>query len=330
MELSLIFKLDFYPFFSFTENNYIYFVGNKVEAYNNNRKIYSYRLNSRFISACKLGNSLFILTDNQVINFSYKNNKVINSIKSSFSSINCYKNNIALSNNTQTYIFDTNFKNLSVISLNNLIGDFISDADTVSKRVRLISISNLDTLTIRNFEGFIPYFGKKDSIYSLIAGFSKRNFYLYFFENKSLRWYNKISVKIILSNAIINPKDRTILLYGSSQRTFYINLKDISGEDIWIYNPRVLGIYLLDESFKDVLIENKKIIAVGYSMREGEKVGVIKVLDYTTGEEILHYQDQEVEDFIRILKVKEEMYLIGLSKKFIGVYRLDFKPKTIY
>lgn len=323
-------KLDFYPFFLFTENNYIYFVGNKVEAYNNNKKIYSYRLNSGFVSACKLDSLLFILTDNQIVKFNYRNNKVLNFVKSSFLRMSCDKNNIALSNGNQTYIFNTDLKRISTIHQNNLIGDFVSNIDTVSKKIKLISISDLDTLTIRNFEGFIPYFGKKDSIYSLIAGFSKKNFYLYFFENKNLRWYNKISVKIILSNAIIDPNERTILLYGSSQRTFFINLKDISGEDIWIYNPRVLGIYLLDETIRDVLIENNKVVGVGYSIREGEKVGVIKILDYATGEEISHYQDEEIEDFLRIFKLKDEIYLVGLSKKFIGVYKLNFKSKTIY
>jgi len=328
-ELYILFKLDFYPFFSFIDSDKVYFVGQKIEAYSETKRIYTYKLKSGFINACKIQNNLFILTENELIKFDYINNKVLSSLKGNFSNLACNKSHILLFKDSSFQIFDLNFREINTFKGKfSLIKDFILNSDTPSKKVLLFSVDNFDSLIIRNFEGFLPYFGIKDSIYSIIAGLSNKNFYMYFFEGKNLRWYNKISVKIIISDVKINVDDRTILIYGSSQRTFYLNLKDLMGEDIWVYNPRVLGIYYLDESFRDVLVYDNKIIAVGYSIREGEKRGVIKILNYNSGELVLEHNNEEIEDFIRVFKLKDQIILVGITKKFIGIYKLNFYNKT--
>lgn len=328
VELSLLFKLDFYPFFSFVEKDKIYFVGNRIEAYNLNKKIYTYKLKSQFKNACKISKILYILTDEEIIKYDYLKNKVMLSIKGNFDNIACKNNRIIVSNLHKTIILDTNL--VEVFQMDGkfkIINEFITNSDTISKKILVISVGNFDSLIIRNFEGFVPYFGKYDSLYYIIAGFSKRNFYIYLFENKVLRWYNKISTKVIISDIILNLKDRTILIYGQSQRTFYVNLKDLMGEDIWVYNPRVLGIYYLYETIRDAFIDNGKIFSCGYSIREDEKRGVIKVFNYIDGSLIYDHFDSEIEDFIKIFKINENYYAIGITKKFIGFYKLDFKSK---
>lgn len=271
---------------------------------------------------------MYILTNDEIIKFDYLKNKVILSIKGSFDNLACKDNKILISNSENFHILDTNL--IKVFEINgkfNVINDFLADSDTISKKVLIISMRNMDSIIIRNFEGFVPYFGKSDSLYYVIAGFSKRNFYIYFFESKNLRWYSKVSTKIIISDIILNLKDRTILIYGQSQRTFYVNLKDLMGEDIWIYNPRVLGVYYLDETIRDAFIDKGKIFSCGYSVREGEKRGVIKVFNYSDGNLIYDHFDNEVEDFIKIFKIDENYYAIGITKKFIGFYKLNFKSK---
>lgn len=271
---------------------------------------------------------MYILTNDEIIKFDYLKNKVILSIKGNFDNLACKDNKILISNSENFHILDTNL--IKVFEINgkfNVINDFLADNDTISKKVLIISMRNMDSIIIRNFEGFVPYFGKSDSLYYVIAGFSKRNFYIYFFESKNLRWYSKVSTKIIISDIILNLKDRTILIYGQSQRTFYVNLKDLMGEDIWIYNPRVLGVYYLDETIRDAFIDKEKIFSCGYSVREGEKRGVIKVFNYSDGNLIYDHFDNEVEDFIKIFKIDENYYAIGITKKFIGFYKLNFKSK---
>jgi len=271
---------------------------------------------------------LYILTNDEIIKFDYLKNKVILSIKGNFDNLACKDNKILISNSENFHILDTNL--IKVFEINgkfNVINDFLADNDTISKKVLIISMRNMDSIIIRNFEGFVPYFGKSDSLYYVIAGFSKRNFYIYFFESKNLRWYSKVSTKIIISDIILNLKDRTILIYGQSQRTFYVNLKDLMGEDIWIYNPRVFGVYYLDETIRDAFIDKEKIFSCGYSVREGEKRGVIKVFNYSDGNLIYDHFDNEVEDFIKIFKIDENYYAIGITKKFIGFYKLNFKSK---
>jgi len=271
---------------------------------------------------------LYILTNDEIIKFDYLKNKVILSIKGNFDNLACKDNKILISNSQNFHILDTNL--IKVFEINgkfNVINDFLADNYTISKKVLIISMRNMDSIIIRNFEGFVPYFGKSDSLYYVIAGFSKRNFYIYFFESKNLRWYSKVSTKIIISDIILNLKDRTILIYGQSQRTFYVNLKDLMGEDIWIYNPRVLGVYYLDETIRDAFIDKGKIFSCGYSVREGEKRGVIKVFNYSDGNLIYDHFDNEVEDFIKIFKIDENYYAIGITKKFIGFYKLNFKSK---
>ena len=330
IELSLLFKLEFYPIFSFVDNDKIYFVGNRIEAYNLNvnKKIYSYRLKSQISGACKISNNLFILTDEGIIKYDYVKNKVVLSVKGNFNNLICKDSKIFVSSSDSFDILDTNLiKVFEIDGKFNIINEFITNSDTISKKVLVISMKNMDSIVIRNFEGFVPYFGKSDSIYYIIAGFSKRNFYIYFFENRNLRWYNKISMKIIISDVILNLKDRTILIYGQSQRTFYVNLKDLMGEDIWIYNPRILGVYYLDETIRDAFIDNGKIFSCGYSVREGEKRGVIKVFNYSDGNLIYDHFDNEIEDFIKIFKIQGNYYAIGITKKFIGFYKLNFKSK---
>ncbi len=325
-----MFKLEFYPFFSFAEDDKIYFVGNRVEAYNLNinKRIYSYKLKSQVSSACKISKNLYILTDEGIIKYDYLKNKVVLLVKGNFSNLACKDSKIVVSNSGNLDILDTNLiKVFEIDGRYNVINEFITNSDTISKKVLIISIKNMDSIIIRNFEGFIPYFGKSDSFYYIIAGFSKRNFYIYFFENKNLRWYNKISTKIIISDVILNLSDRTILIYGQSQRTFYVNLKDLMGEDIWIYNPRILGVYYLDETIRYAFIDDGKIFSCGYSVREGEKRGVIKVFNYSDGNLIYDHSDSEVEDFIKIFKIDENYYAIGITKKFIGFYKLNFKSK---
>jgi len=271
---------------------------------------------------------LYILTNDEIIKFDYLKNKVILSIKGNFDNLACKDNKILISNSQNFHILDTNL--IKVFEINgkfNVINDFLADNYTISKKVLIISMRNMDSIIIRNFEGFVPYFGKSDSLYYVIAGFSKRNFYIYFFESKNLRWYSKVSTKIIISDIILNLKDRTILIYGQSQRTFYVNLKDLMGEDIWIYNPRVLGVYYLDETIRDAFIDKGKIFSCGYSVREGEKRGVIKVFNYSDGNLIYDHFDNEVEDFIKIFKIDENYYAIGITRKFIGFYKLNFKSK---
>lgn len=271
---------------------------------------------------------MYILTNDEIIKFDYLKNKVILSIKGNFDNLACKDNKILISNSQNFHILDTNL--IKVFEINgkfNVINDFLADNYTISKKVLIISMRNMDSIIIRNFEGFVPYFGKSDSLYYVIAGFSKRNFYIYFFESKNLRWYSKVSTKIIISDIILNLKDRTILIYGQSQRTFYVNLKDLMGEDIWIYNPRVLGVYYLDETIRDAFIDKGKIFSCGYSVREGEKRGVIKVFNYSDGNLIYDHFDNEVEDFIKIFKIDENYYAIGITKKFIGFYKLNFKSK---
>jgi hypothetical protein len=329
VELSLIFKLDFYPFLIFSESDIIYFIGNKIEAYRENKRLYSYKLKSNFVNACKTSNYVFLLLENEILKFDYQNNKVVNSISGNFSNISCGKEHIIVWKDTSFYIFDLNLNKVNQISGKyNVINSFLVLSDTISKRVPLLSINNFDTLHIRNFEGFLPYFAKSDSVYDLIAGSSKKNFYIYLFENKNLRWYNRISLKIVISDILFNYKDRTIIIFGSSQRSFYLNLKDIMGDDIWIYNPKVLGIYYLDEAFRGILIRDNKIIAYGYSVREGEKRGVIKVFDYHSGEEILEHFDNQLEDILKIVEVNNKLFLVGITKKFIGFYRLDFDKRA--
>jgi len=326
IELSLLFKLEFYPIFSFVEDDKIYFIGNRVEAYNSNKKIYSYKLKSQINGVCKISKNLYILTNEEIVKFDYLKSKVILSIRGNFDNIACKDDKIVVSSSRNLIILDTNLNKVFEIDGKfNVINDFLTNSDTLSKKVLVISLKNIDSVIIRNFEGFVPYFGKSDSSYYVIAGFSKRNFYIYFFENKNLRWYSKISTKVIISDVILNLKDRTILIYGQSQRTFYVNLKDLMGEDIWVYNPRVLGVYYLDETIRDAFIDNGKIFSCGYSIREGEKRGVIKVFNYTDGNLIYDHFDNEVEDFIKIFKIKENYYAIGITKKFIGFYKLDFK-----
>ena len=271
---------------------------------------------------------MYILTNDEIIKFDYLKNKVILSIKGNFDNLACKDNKILISNSQNFHILDTNL--IKVFEINgkfNVINDFLADNYTISKKVLIISMRNMDSIIIRNFEGFVPYFGKSDSLYYVIAGFSKRNFYIYFFESKNLRWYSKVSTKIIISDIILNLKDRTILIYGQSQRTFYVNLKDLMGEDIWIYNPRVLGVYYLDETIRDAFIDKGKIFSCGYSVREGEKRGVIKVFNYSDGNLIYDHFDNEVEDFIKIFKIDENYYAIGITRKFIGFYKLNFKSK---
>ncbi len=329
IEIYLLFKLNFLPYLIFTKNDVIFFVGNKIEAYKKNKKLYSTDLKSEFINTCKSNDDLFILTSEGIYKFDYENNRIMNFVRGNFSDISCSKSRILAWKDSIFAIFDLNLKIISEIKGKyNVINDFIILSDTIPRKISLLSISSFDTLEIRNFEMFLPYFGKQDSIYALVAGLSKRNFYLYFFEDRKLRWYNKISTKIIISDLKLDLDERTILIYGSSQRTFYLNLKDLMGDDIWVYNPRVLGVYYLDETFRDVLIENNKIVAYGYSMREGQKRGVIKIVNYHNGEEIFQHFDKEIEDILKIIKVENEFYLLGITKKFLGVYKLNLNSLT--
>ncbi|MEO0202479.1 MAG: hypothetical protein ABIL37_01990 [candidate division WOR-3 bacterium] len=328
IEISLIFKLDFFPFLIFEENGIVYFVGDKIETYSENKKLYSYKLKSSFLSACKLDKYIFVLTKDEIFKFDYKNNKTINSINVNLSGLSCSKDYVLGWKDTTFLIFDKDLNKVS--NLNGkfrAINSFIVLSDTISKKVNLLSISDSETLQIRNFEGILPYFGKSDSIYELIACFSKKNSYIYFFENRNLRWYNRISLKISISDVIFNHSDRTIIILGSSQKSFYLNLKDIMGDDIWIYNPKVLGVYYLDEAFRGALLRDNKIISYGYSVREGEKRGVIKVFDYKSGELIIDHFDNQLEDVLKILEVKNKLFLVGITKRFIGFYRLNFDKR---
>lgn len=324
METYLLFKLNFLPYLIFTKNDVIYFVGNKVEAYRKNKRLYTNEFKS-FISSCRVGDYIFILADEGIHKFDYERNKEVASLKGNFSNISCSQDRILAWKDSSFSILDLNLREVLSFRGNfNVIGSFVVISDTSSRKISIISTNNFDTLEIRNFEGFVPYFGKQDSIYSLIAGLSKKYFYIYFFEGRNLRWYNKISVKVIISDMKVNLNDRTILIYGSSQRTFYLNLKDLMGDDIWVYNPKVLGVYYLDETFRDAIIENDKVIAYGYSIREGQKRGVIKIIDYRNGEEVYEHFDKDIEDILKIEKVNNEFYLVGLTKKFLGVYKLNF------
>jgi hypothetical protein len=323
--MNLLFKLGFYPFFSFNEGDFYYIVGNRIEAYKELKRIYSYGIKGDFIGACKIDKYLFILSQSELTKFDYLNGKFLSKINDNFSSLGCNGNRLLLSKDTIYYIMNTDLKILdSLKGKSTPLNGFIILSDTTFKLLKIISIDNMDTLIIRNFEGFIPYFAKRDSIFSIVAGFSKRNnFYIYFFENRNLRWYQKISVKIIISDIIFNLKDRTILIYGSSNKSFYLNLKDFSGEDIWVYNPRVLGVYFLDEAFRKVYLINNKIYAWGYSIREGEKRGVIKIFDYNSGNLLLDWVSQnELEDMLDFISFNNHFYTIALSKKFIGFYRV--------